>query len=109
MAIAAQIISQLRPVGGGASADYTVGAGENVTISSIVIHNTDATTTDTALINVCDSGAAAAVGNQFCNINVPAEGTLIITAGVTVSATDVIRTNSTNGTVTFHLYGIVES
>jgi len=109
MAIAPQILSQLRPVGGGASADYTVGGGENVTVSSILMHNTDASTTDTAQVNIGNATAVESVTNQAWNINVPPEGTIIITAGFTLSATDVVMTNSTNGTVSFQLFGIVET
>ena len=111
MAIAPDIIAQHTPAAGGAFEDaYTVPASTAVTIATIIMHNDGSSgTTDTAQIRVADAGAVDAITQQIWNVNVPDEGTIVVTTGITLAATDVIRVASTNGDVNFHLYGIVET
>jgi len=110
MSIAPKVLAQRTPAAGGGFEDaYTVPGATQTTIATILCHNTHATITDTAQVRVAVGGAGNAATQQIMNVNVPAEGTVIITTGITVSATDVVRVASTNGTVNFHLYGIEES
>ena len=111
MALAPTVIAQRTPAAGGAFEDaYTVPASTAVTVATIIMHN-DGTSaaTDTAQIRVAVGGAADAVSQQIWNVNVPDEGTIVVTTGLTLAATDVVRVASTNGDVNFHLYGIVET
>jgi hypothetical protein len=110
MAIAPDIIAQHTPAAGGAfEAAYTVPASTQVTVSTIIIHNTDPSVTDDGRVRVANNGAANAATQQIINVNIPPDGSAIITTGVTISATDVLRVASTNGTLNFHFYGIVET
>lgn len=111
MAIAPKVLAQHTPAAGGAFEDaYTVGAGVQTTVATIIAHNDGSSgTTDTAQIRVAVAGAVNALTQQLYNFNVPDEGTVQITTGITLSATDVIRVASTNGDVNFHFYGIEES
>lgn len=111
MAIAPKILAQHTPAAGGAFEDaYTVGGGIGTTVATIIMHN-DGTSgsTDAAQIRVAPAGAADAITQQIWNVNVPDEGTVVVTTGITLEATDVVRVASANGDVNFHLYGIEES
>jgi hypothetical protein len=111
MAIAPKVLAQKTPAAGGAFEDaYTVGGGVGTTIATIILHN-DGTSgaTDTAQIRIAVAGAADNITQQIWNVNVPDEGSIIITTGITLEATDVVRVASTNGDVNFHFYGIEES
>ena len=111
MALAPQVIAQRTPAAGGAFEDaYTVPGATAVTVATIIMHN-DGTSgaTDTAQVRIAVAGAADAVTQQVWNVNIPDEGTIVITTGITLAATDVVRVASTNGDVNFHLYGIVET
>jgi hypothetical protein len=110
MAIDPDIIAQRTPAaGGGFEVAYTVPALTATTISTIILHNTDPTTTDDGRVRIADNGAANAATQQIVNVNIPPDGSVVITTGVTLAATDVVRVASTNGTLNFHFYGIVET
>ena len=110
MAISPKVLAQRTPAAGGAFEDaYTVPGATQTTVSTILFHNTHAVNTDTAQVRIAIGGAVNAATQQIMNVNVPAEGTVIITTGITLAATDVARVASTNGTVNFHFYGIEEA
>ena len=111
MAIDPQVLAQHTPAAGGAFEDaYTVPGATAATVATIIMHN-DGTTgaTDTAQVRVAVGGAANALSQQIWNVNVPDEGTIVVTTGITLATTDVIRVASTNGDVNFHFYGIIET
>jgi len=110
MAIDPLVLAQTVPAVGGAFVDsYTVPGATAATVSTIIIHNTDSSTTDDGRVRVAIAGAANAISQQIFDVNVPATGTVIITTGVTLATTDVVRVASSNGTLNFHLYGIEET
>lgn len=110
MAINPKVLAQHVPGAGGAYEDaYTVPALTKTTCSTVMMHNTSTTVTDSAYLRVAVAGAADALSQQAFSINVPPEGTIIVTTGVTLATTDVMRVAATNGTVNFHLYGIEEA
>ena len=111
MALAPQVIAQHTPAaGGGFEVAYTVPGATAVTIATIILHNDGSSgATDTAQIRVAVAGAADDVSQQIWNVNVPDEGSIIITTGITLATTDVVRVASTNGDINFHFYGIVET
>lgn len=111
MAIEPKVLAQHTPAAGGGFEDaYTVPGATATTIATVILHN-DGTSaaTDTAQIRIAVGGAANALSQQIWNVNVPNEGSIIITTGLTLATTDVVRVASTNGDVNFHLYGIEES
>jgi len=110
MAINPRVLAQHVPAAGGAfEAAYTVPALTKTTCSTVIMHNTNTTTTDAAYVRVAVAGAADAISQQIYSVNVPPEGTVIVTTGITLATTDVVRVASSNGTVNFHLYGIEEA
>jgi hypothetical protein len=110
MAITPKVLSQHVPAAGGAFENaYTVPGATQTTIATVILHNTNGTTSDAGQLRVAIAGAANALSQEVFNVNVPADGTVVLTTGITVQATDVVRVASANGTLNFHLYGIEES
>jgi hypothetical protein len=108
MAFNPKVLGQSRPLAATLTAAYTVPAVTKTTVSSIAIHNTSGTT-DPVLVTVAPAGAADATVHQLLNVNIPGDGTVILTVGITLATTDVVRVRSENGTSNFHLYGIEEA
>jgi hypothetical protein len=110
MAINPKVLAQHVPAAGGAFEDaYTVPGATKTTASTVILHNTSTTTTDSAYLRVAVAGAVNATSQQLFSINVPPEGTIIVTTGVTLATTDVVRVAAANGTTNFHIYGIEEA
>lgn len=110
MAFSPKILSQTVPGAGGAFTDaYTVPGATSTTVGTVTVHNTSSTTTDDGRLRTAIAGAANASSQQVFNINVPPDGTVVLTMGVTLATTDVVRVAATNGTLNFHLYGIEEA
>lgn len=110
MAINPKVLAQHVPAAGGAFEDaYTVPGATKTTCATVILHNTSTTTTDAAYVRVAVAGAANAISQQIYSVNVPPEGTVIVTTGITLATTDVVRVAAANGTTNFHLYGIEEA
>jgi len=109
MAITPKVLGQATPAGAVEAAVYTVPAATSATVSSIIIHNTDASNTDTAKVRIDPGSVASTLDKQICDINVPPSGTVILTVGITLAATDRVWVQSSNGDVNFHLFGIEEA
>jgi len=108
MAITPQILANVRPGAAAQTVIYTPTA-DSATISTITVHNTSTTTTDVCVMTAAPQGAVDATAHQLFNVNVPPEGTIVFTIGATLNTTDVIRATATNGTLNFHVFGILET
>ena len=85
---------------------YTVGAGVQTTVSTLLACNTGSTPT-TFSMSVSLGGAADDI-KQYIYYNVPINGndTFAATIGLTLGAADVIRVKSGNGACSFSAFGI---
>lgn len=84
----------------------TVGSGKQALVSTLVVCNTNATQA-TYRIFARIGGAAAAVGNAIAyDAVVPANDTIALTLGVTLSATDILTVQSSASNVTFTAFGV---
>lgn len=106
MAEAFKVLGQSTP-GSGATTDlYTVPAATKTTISTITVCNRSATPTSFR-VSVAIAGA---VNNnaQFIYYDQAIDGnsTYAITLGITLAATDVVRSYSTLSTLTFCAFGV---
>jgi hypothetical protein len=100
---------QTRPAAATLTTNYTVPAATKSTVTTMLIHNTSTTTTDVGVIKLAPLGAADATIHQVYNIDVPLNGTWTLTIGATLLATDVLRVQSTNGTLNFTTFVIEET
>lgn len=77
------------------------------TVSSISVCNTHATNLDTVRISVAIGGAADTIAQYICyNTDILPKGSFILTVGITMAATDIIRVYSLNGTSSFNIFGV---
>lgn len=106
MAEALKILGQESPAAATQVDLYTVPAATQSTISTLTVANRVSTAT-TFRISVAKAGAADALKqyiyyDQFLDGN----SSFLVTIGMTLSATDVIRVYSANGSVSFNVFGI---
>jgi hypothetical protein len=92
--------------GTSATSIYTAPAAGSAVVSSIVICNTSAAA-KTFRIHVCTTSAtAAATTNAIAYDNaVPANETIVMTAGLTISGSFSIKTYASTTDVVFSVYG----
>ena len=106
MADTPQILGQAAPATGYAAANlFTVGAGKYRVVSSLIACNTSGAA---RLVRVWQriAGAAAAVGNAIeFDVPVAAGESVVLVAGLTFGATDVLTVASDLGGVTFTANG----
>jgi len=107
MADTIQVLAQSKPLATTLTALYTVPAGQSVVVSSITICNQVAMATSWRL-----SIAVAGAGDdpsQYIYYGMPhqANDTFIATIGMTLGAGDVVRVYSTDGNLSFSLFGVI--
>jgi hypothetical protein len=84
---------------------YTVGASKQSVISSIVIANRDSTST-TFRLAVRASGATIANQHYLAyGTSILGNDSIVLTLGITLSATDVVTVYSGNANLSFSLFG----
>lgn len=100
------ILGQSIPSGATLTTLYTVPGATSTTVSSIVVCNQGAANA-TFRVSVAIAGAADAT-SQYLYYDVPinANNTFVFTGGMTLAATDVVRVQSSNGAISFSLFGI---
>lgn len=106
MAFGYKILGQAAPANTSNANLYTVPTGKEAIISSIAVANV--TGTDALYeIYVRPSGAAAATSNALVfDATATKNSTVIIQAGITLSAGDIITVQTgTANAITFHAYG----
>jgi hypothetical protein len=106
MAETYKILAQAAPAAATLTNLYTVPASTSTIVSTITISNQSATA-DTFRISVAPGGAADATSQYIVfNATVNGNDTIGLSYGLTLSATDVIRVFSTNGTTVFQAFGV---
>lgn len=109
MAFQPKVLGQLAPAATTLTALYTVPGATKATASSIVVANTSSVT-DTFRVSIAIAGAADTIAQYiYRDVDVPGNDTFIATVGITLATTDVVRCFSTNGTLSFNLFGIEEA
>ena len=104
-----KVLGQLAPAAATLSTLYTVPAATTAVISAIMAANTS-NTTDFFQISIAIGGASDAVAQYiYKNILVPGGQSFAATLGVTLGAGDVVRCYSTNGSISFNLFGAENS
>ena len=106
MPTAYKILGQLAPANTSNADLYTVPANTQTVISTISVTNDTATST-TFRIYIRNNGAtAAAVNALYFDTPLAGNSTLLITAGLTIDATDVVTVQSaTADALTFQAFG----
>lgn len=107
MADVIQVLAQSKPAATALTALYTVPGGKSVVVSSVTVCNQVASATSWRL-----SIAVAGAGDdpsQYVYYDLPhqANDTFIATIGVTLGAGDVVRVYSTDGNLSFNLFGVL--
>ena len=107
MALTYKVLGQLEPAANTQSTLYTVptGAGNYAIVSTLNAVNVSATP---ATINIAVSPAGAAIDDKHYIVYLSGIGgnqTQSYTIGITLASTDVIRVTSSNGAVSFNLFG----
>lgn len=106
MAEALKVLGQLAPAATTLSALYTVPASTSATASSIVVCNQNASKIKFR-VSVAVAGAVdAAQQYLFYDVDVLANASLVVTMGMTLAATDVVRVYSDTANVSFNLFGV---
>jgi hypothetical protein len=105
MAISYKILGQSAPSATTETDLYTVPGATEAVASSVIVCNRSASA-DSFRISVSATGGAT--GNKdyiYYDVAIGGNDTFIATIGVTLAATNVVRCYSTNGTLSFGLYG----
>ena len=85
---------------------YTVGSGKSAVVSSITVCNRD-TSAASYRIAVRPSGTAIANSHYVVfGTVIPANDTITLTLGITLSATDVITVYSSTTNISFNVFGV---
>ena len=104
MAAVYSVLGQSAPSAATLTTLYT--ATEATVVSSISIANRSSSTTDTYRIAV--RPAAESIANKHYvayDVALAKNSTAVLTIGITCAVTDVISVYSTNGTLSFNLFG----
>jgi hypothetical protein len=106
MAISYKILGQSQPASTANTDLYTVSAGKQAIVSSLVITNTTGAAAS-ARVFIRKAGATAAVGNAILyDVAIAAASVAGFTLGITLDATDVITVRSGAGNdLTFQAFG----
>lgn len=105
MTIAYKVLGQIAPAANTQTNIYVTPTGNSTVVSTVTICN-QGTSTTTFCIAVQQSGAALS-SRHYVNFNtpLPANDTITLTLGITMSASDILSANSASGTVSFSAFG----
>lgn len=99
-----KILGQVAPALNTPTVLYTVGAGKQTVVSTLAICNRGVSTTYRVAIR--PAGAAIVDAHYLAyNATINANETVMLTLGLTLSATDVISVEAGSATVSFGAYG----
>lgn len=105
MALTYKVLGQTSSVANTDTTLYTVPGSNSAICSTITICNRSASD-DYFKIAIRPSGASTANQHYIAyNTSIPANETISMTIGITLSATDVISVNSYSSSLTFNLFG----
>jgi hypothetical protein len=100
-----KVLGQVQPSANTLTTAYTVPSATQTVVSTITVCNLNATPT---AYRVAVRPAGAAIANQHYiayDSTVGAEDTITLTLGISLATTDVVSVQSTNGYVSFNLFG----
>lgn len=106
MADTLKVLAQAFPLTAVLTDIYTVPGATSAAISSITICNQGASKT-TFRLSIAVAGAVD-IGKQYIYYDVTLAGhdSFILTGGITLAATDVVRGYSASGNVSFNIFGV---
>lgn len=100
-----KVLGQALPAATTSTPLYTVPAARSTVVSTLTVCNQNAAA-GTFRISVRPAGATlAAVHYLYFDAAIGANVTFAATIGLTLAATDVVGVYSSNGSMSFHLYG----
>lgn len=106
MATAYKILGQVAPADTNNTDLYTVPASTQTVVSTISVTNDTANSAIFRIYIRKDGAAAAALNALYYDTPLAGNSTMLITAGLTIDATDVITVqNGTAGALTFQAFG----
>lgn len=101
-----KVLGQVNPTAQTLTAAYTVPAATSATISSIVVCNSGASA-DKFRISVAVAGAADNLKQYlYYDVDVPAYENFVLTLGITLAATDVVRVYAGGSYLSFNVFGV---
>lgn len=105
MATTYKVLGQSAPSAATATTLYTVPASTSTVVSTLTVCNR-ATATDTFRIAIRPAGATLATSHYIAyDTPIPANDSINITTGISLSATDVITVQGTTANLTFTAFG----
>ena len=107
MAETIKVLAQSLPPAATLTDVYT--ASVSAVISSIVLANQASSATTVRLSAAVAGAADAAKQYLYYDVPVPANDSLVLTLGITLAATDVLRAYSANGAVSVNVFGVEAS
>lgn len=105
MAETVKNLGQVQPAVNSLENLYLVGAGLSAVLSSIVVCNREASPATFRLAHAVGGATDATKQYLYYDEPIPGNRTFTITLGITLSVGDVLRARSSNGMVTFNVYG----
>ena len=105
MTIAYKVLGQAVPLANTQTNIYVTPTGNSTVISTVTVCN-QSTSGTTFCVAVQKSGAALS-SQHYVNFNtpLPANDTITLTLGITMSASDILSANSASGLVSFSAFG----
>lgn len=101
-----KILGQSIPAAGVLTDIYIVPSATQTTLSSIVVCNISGVQ-DAFRIAVASGGVVDNLKQYlYYDLFLDANDTFIFTIGISITATDVVRVRSTNGTLSFNVFGV---
>lgn len=106
MADSLKVLGQAIPAAGNLIDIYTVPATTQTTISSVVVCNTSGNQ-DSFRVSIAIGGATDDLKQYlYYDLFLDANDTFIFTIGISMATTDILRVRSTNGTLSFNVFGV---
>lgn len=105
MATNYKVLGQVMPAATTLVALYTVPALGSAVISSITVCNRSATTATFRISVAVDGAADAGYQYVFYDVTLTGNGTVVLTAGLTLDAADVLRVYASSASVAFQAFG----
>ena len=105
MTISYKVLGQINPPANTQTNIYTTPTGNSTVVSTVTICNQSSSST-TFCIAVQKTGAALS-SQHYINFNtpLPANDTITLTLGITMSASDILSANAATSTVSFSAFG----
>lgn len=105
MANTYKVLGQINPTANTLTTVYTVPAATQTVISTVTVCNQSSANASYSL-SIGRAGAADAVTQYIVRgATVPASDSIILTLGLTLGNTDVLRANTSNASVSFNAFG----